>query len=119
MIGEAGNGLNFIVPDSVEAVWHQGGGVVQLFVDGHLHMAMPQAKARDMANALLAAARVPDLAHAMATDGGAVMYSPLGGVMADSSDKFPKWTPEETRSSVVRQSHVIPGSDCDCGTVCA
>lgn len=113
MIGEAGK-LNFIVPHEVEAVWHQSGGVVQVFVDGSLHMAMPQAKARELANALLAAARVPDVAAIMADKGPSVIpgsdtdcHVAACRVVYDALDErgFVRWSPETPRDAVLREQY--------------
>lgn len=121
MIGEAGK-LNFIVPHDVEAVWHQSGGVVQLFVDGTLHMAMPVEKARELANALLAAARVPDVAQIMAAADEKPVESLRQLIRRESG-----YSGQQPYPPVVMAKHevffpvsvepvgVIPGSDTDNG----
>lgn len=81
--------------DTVEAVWNQAHGVVQLFVNDALLMAMPQAQAREMANALLAAARVPDLARAMLDDGptGIASSDPDNWLARFLYTRFPTYHP--------------------------
>jgi hypothetical protein len=115
--GPCSNGHGFSVmidADTVEAVWNQANGVVQLFVNDSLLMALPQAQAREMANALLAAARVPDLARAMAEPqsytmqgegrvGGSAQVESLGQVIRrEAAMRIPR-------------HHAIPGTDADSG----
>lgn len=103
--------------DTVEAVWNQSNGVVQLFVNDALLMAMPQAQAREMANALLSAARVPDLAaimaqpeiYAMQGDGGDgvngkfAVLSQIAGT--DTDNGFMRWSPDTPRDAVLREHY--------------
>ncbi len=95
--------------DTVEAVWNQNKGVVQLFVNGLIHMELPPVKANEMSSAIGHAAAVPVIAASMAlrppVNPTQIMVSPMGGIMADASGKFPQWTPEAGRNAMLAQAY--------------
>lgn len=77
--------------DTVEALWNQNKGLVQLFVNGALHMELPPAKANELASALGHAAATPILAAGMALQ------------PAQLSERYGS-----------RCLNTIPGTDADC-----
>lgn len=119
-----------IEAEQLGVVWNQNKGRVQVLAnEGAMVLDLSQDEARALANHLLSAARIPDVARRMATtddkvptlreiisDGAAAhavmaeneaVYTgvggPIGGSMADGVPQ--RWHPDTARDDIVRASY--------------